>query len=187
MSAAEANRPLDGLVVIDLSQIYNGPYATFLIATGGATVIKIEPPGGEPLRQRGAVGGAALPFAMLNGCKKSVVLDLKSEAGKTALLALVKDADVSSRILRRARWTVSASAPKCSQTINPRLIYASSSGFGSDGPYRELSGDGPHRAGDVRRHEHDRLRGSSAGEGGAGAVRLLRRCASLRRDRDGTL
>src|SRR5262245_16005134 len=94
MSAAEANRPLDGLVVIDLSQIYNGPYATFLLATGGATVIKIEPPGGEPLRRRGAVGGAALPFAMLNGCKKSVVLDLKSEAGKAALLALVKDADV---------------------------------------------------------------------------------------------
>jgi CoA:oxalate CoA-transferase len=44
--------PLDGVVVIDLSQIYNGPYATFLLATSGATVIKVEPPGGESLRRR---------------------------------------------------------------------------------------------------------------------------------------
>lgn len=69
---------LEGVTVVDLGQIYNGPYATFLMATAGARVIKIEPPGGEPLRKRGAVGGAALPFAMLNACKEFVVLDLKS-------------------------------------------------------------------------------------------------------------
>jgi CoA:oxalate CoA-transferase len=136
MSAAQASRPLDGLVVIDLSQIYNGPYATFLLATGGATVIKIEPPGGEPLRQRGAVGGAALPFAMLNGCKKSVVLDLKSEAGKAALLALVKDADVIVENFAPGTMDRLGLGAELLQKINPRLIYASSSGFGSDGPYR---------------------------------------------------
>ena len=54
--------PMEGLVVLDLTQIYNGPYATYLMALAGATVIKIEPPGGEPLRRRGAVGGAGLPL-----------------------------------------------------------------------------------------------------------------------------
>lgn len=68
---------LDGIKVVDLSQIYDGPYATYLLALGGAEVVKIEPPGGEPLRRRAALGGAALPFAMLNGCKQSVVLDLR--------------------------------------------------------------------------------------------------------------
>ena len=55
-------QPLHGVVVVDLSQIYNGPYATFLLAAAGATVIKVEPPGGEPLRRRGVVGGAAHAF-----------------------------------------------------------------------------------------------------------------------------
>jgi formyl-CoA transferase len=127
---------LDGVVIIDLSQIYNGPYATFLLATGGATVIKIEPPSGEPLRQRGVVGGAALPFAMLNGCKKSVVLDLKSEAGKQALLALVKDADVVVENFAPGTMDRLGLGADLLQELNPRLIYASSSGFGSDGPYR---------------------------------------------------
>ena len=49
--------PLDGIVVVDLTQIYNGPYATCLLAQAGARVVKIEPPGGEPLRRRGVVGG----------------------------------------------------------------------------------------------------------------------------------
>src|SRR5437868_4567990 len=86
--------PMEGLVVLDLSQIYNGPYATYLMALAGARVIKVEPPGGEPLRRRGSVGGAALPFAMLNGCKESIVIDLKSATGLNALLALADQADV---------------------------------------------------------------------------------------------
>src|SRR3546814_17481509 len=74
--------PMQGIVVVDLSQIYNGPYATFLMAAAGATVIKVEPPGGESLRRRSVVGGAALPFAMLNGCKQSIAIDLTSAAGQ---------------------------------------------------------------------------------------------------------
>ena len=73
--------PLQGIRVIDLSQIYNGPYATYLLALAGAEVIKIEPPAGA-LRRRGVVGGAALP-AMLNGAKVDLA-DLKSELGKKA-------------------------------------------------------------------------------------------------------
>jgi formyl-CoA transferase len=131
-----ARQPLDGVVVIDLSQIYNGPYATFLMAAAGATVIKIEPPGGEPLRRRGVVGGAALPFAMLNACKQCVVLDLKAEEGKAALRDLVRDADVLVENFAPGAMERLGLGPDVLQALNPRLIYASSSGFGSDGPYR---------------------------------------------------
>ncbi len=129
--------PLDGITVIDLSQIYNGPYATFLLATAGASVIKIEPPGGESLRRRGVVGGAALPFAMLNGCKDSLMLNLKAEAGKQVLRDLVLTADVLVENFApgvMARLGLGADAL---QALNPRLIYAQSSGFGSSGPYRD--------------------------------------------------
>jgi CoA:oxalate CoA-transferase len=135
-AAMPARQPLDGIVVIDLSQIYNGPYATFLMAAAGATVIKVEPPGGEPLRRRGVVGGAALPFAMLNGMKQSVVLDLKSEDGKGALKDLVRTADVLVENYAPGTMVRLGLSAETLQALNPRLIYASSSGFGSDGPYR---------------------------------------------------
>ena len=86
--------PLAGITVVDLSQIYNGPYATFLMAQAGAEVIKVEPKGGEHLRRRGVVGGAALPFAMLNANKRSVSLDLKNPQGRDLLIEMIKRADV---------------------------------------------------------------------------------------------
>lgn len=131
-----AHQPLAGITVIDLSQIYNGPYATFLMAAAGARVIKVEPPGGEPLRKRGVVGGAALPFAMLNGNKDAIVLDLKTPEGLAALTELVRGADVLVENFApgtTARLGIDADAM---QAVNPRLIYASSTGFGVDGPYR---------------------------------------------------
>ena len=129
--------PLDGVTVLDLSQIYNGPYATFLLATAGADVIKVEPPGGESLRRRGVVGGAALPFAMLNGCKSSLVLNLKTEDGKTILRDLARTADVL--VENFAPGVMERLGLGCAalQAANPRLIYAQSSGFGSTGPYRD--------------------------------------------------
>jgi CoA:oxalate CoA-transferase len=69
--------PLTGVTVIDLSHVYNGPYATFLMALAGARVIKVEPRGGEHLRSRGDAGGAAMAFAMLNSNKESLTLNLK--------------------------------------------------------------------------------------------------------------
>jgi crotonobetainyl-CoA:carnitine CoA-transferase CaiB-like acyl-CoA transferase len=129
--------PLDGVVVIDLGQIYNGPYATFLLAMAGARIIKIEPRDGEHLRRRGVVGGAALPFAMLNSNKQSVTLDLKSERGRELLIEMVRRGDV----------LVENFAPGVMERLglgsdrllaeNPRLIYASGSGYGSTGPYRD--------------------------------------------------
>ena len=134
---ASTAQPFDGVVVVDLSQIYNGPYATFLMAAAGATVIKVEPPAGEPLRRRSVVGGAALPFAMLNGCKQSIALDLKSDAGKAALIGLIKDADVLVENFAPGTMARLGLGADTLQAINPRLIYAASSGFGSDGPYRD--------------------------------------------------
>ena len=128
--------PLQDLVVIDLSQIYNGPYATYLMALAGARVVKIEPPGGESLRRRGEVGGAALPFAMLNGCKASLVLDLKSDDGKEALLALAATADVLVENFAPGVMDRLGLGAERLMASNPRLIYASSSGYGRDGPYK---------------------------------------------------
>ena len=73
------DHPLTGIRVLDLTQIYNGPYATFLMAMAGADVIKVEPPGGEHLRRRNARGGALYPFKMLNPNKRSILLDLKND------------------------------------------------------------------------------------------------------------
>ena len=83
------------------------------------------------------VGGAALPFAMLNGCKQSLALDLKSEAGKDVLRSLVGGADIL--VENFAPGVMERLGLGCAalQAINPRLIYAQSSGFGSTGPYRD--------------------------------------------------
>jgi formyl-CoA transferase len=137
VSDAAAGQPLQGIVVLDLSQIYNGPYATFLMAAAGARVIKVEPPTGEPLRRRSVVGGAALPFAMLNGGKQSIVLDLKTESGRAALMGLASGADVLVENFAPGVMARLGLGADVLQAANPRLIYASSSGFGSDGPYRD--------------------------------------------------
>ncbi len=138
-STPGSNRPLpfEGVSVVDLSQIYNGPYATYMMALAGADVIKIEPPGGEHLRRRGAVGGAALPFAMLNGCKRSVVLDLKTADGLAGLHALVAKADVLVENFAPGTMDRLGAGAETLLKLNPRLIYAASSGYGSSGPYRD--------------------------------------------------
>ena len=84
----------DGVRVLELGQIYNGPYCGLLLAQLGADVIKIEPPGGEQLRFRSHQPVESHEFVMLNSNKRSVVLDLKTDAGRQALLDLVDTADV---------------------------------------------------------------------------------------------
>ncbi|MFI4936455.1 MAG: CoA transferase, partial [Caulobacterales bacterium] len=80
--------PLAGVTVIDLGQVYQGPYAAFLMAKAGARVIKVEPRHGEPLRAREAVGGgASLPLAMLNSNKRAITLNLKTPRGVELLKA----------------------------------------------------------------------------------------------------
>lgn len=128
--------PLEGLTVLDLTQIYNGPYATFLMAMGGANVIKVEPRTGENLRSRGDLGGVAYPFAMLNSNKKPVTLNLKTEAGKELLREMVRKADILIENFAPGVMDRLGLGAEALLKINPRLIYGSSSGYGSDGPYR---------------------------------------------------
>lgn len=132
------NFPLDGLLVLDLGQVYQGPYATYLMAKAGATVIKIEPPGGEPVRQREAISnGSGVPFALLNGHKQCITLDLKSDSGKAILKRLAEKADVllenyAPGVMDRlgVGWEVL-------HALNPRLVYASGTGYGLSGPDRD--------------------------------------------------
>lgn len=128
--------PLSRIVVLDLTQIYNGPYATFLMALAGADIIKIEPAGGENLRSRGDLGGVTYPFAMLNANKKPVTLNLKAEAGKALFREMVAKADIVVENFAPGVMDRLGIGAAALQAINPRLIYGSSSGYGSDGPYR---------------------------------------------------
>ena len=126
-----------GIVVLDLTQIYNGPYATFLLARGGATVIKVEPPGGENLRKRTRRDGVSDPFVALNANKRSIVLDLKNEAGRALLLELARDADVIVENYAPGVMDRLGLGRDALLGVNPRLVIASGSGYGSTGPYRD--------------------------------------------------
>ena len=137
MFTPTAGYPLAGITVIDLSHVYNGPYATFLMAMAGASVIKVEPFHGEHLRSRGDMGGAALPFAMLNSNKKPVTLNLKSEKGRDLLREMVKRADILVENFAPGVMDRLGIGAAELHEINPRLIYGSSSGYGKDGPYRD--------------------------------------------------
>ncbi len=129
--------PLDGVTVIDFGQIYNGPYATFLMAMAGARVIKVEPKGGENMRRRGAVGGAMVPFAMLNSNKEFVTLDLKAEGGRALAERMVGKADVVLENFAPGVMDRLGLGPDRLMTLNARLIYAAGTGYGWSGPYRD--------------------------------------------------
>lgn len=133
-----SGRPLEGVTVIDLGQIYNGPYATFLMAMAGARVIKIEPPGGEKMRRRGAVGGAMLPFAMLNSNKEFVTLNLKSPDGVALLKKMLAKADVLLENFAPGAMDRLGLGYDVVRAINPGIIYASGTGYGSFGPSKDM-------------------------------------------------
>jgi len=130
--------PLDGVIVIDLGQVYQGPYAGFLMAQAGATVIKVEPPNGEPVRHRARISkGNAVPFAMLNANKRNISLNLKSPDGVRVLKELAAKADVlienyAPGVLDRLGVGYAALS-----AVNPRLIYGSATGYGLSGPSRD--------------------------------------------------
>ncbi len=130
--------PLAGITVVDLGQVYQGPYATLLMAKAGAEIIKVEPLAGEPLRHRIAVGrGASFPFAMLNSNKRSVTLNLKSERGRLLLVEMAKRADVLLENFAPGVLDRLGVGWQALSAVNPRLIYASGSGFGLSGPDRD--------------------------------------------------
>jgi len=130
--------PLAGLVVIDFGQIFQGPYASLLLAKGGADVIKIEPLSGEPLRRRAAPGkSATLPFAMLNQNKRAVTLNLKHKRGRELLFEMVRRADVLLENFSPGTMDDLGIGWSVLREINSRLIYATGTGFGISGPDRD--------------------------------------------------
>ncbi|MBC8074243.1 MAG: CoA transferase [Deltaproteobacteria bacterium] len=121
--------PLEGVRVLDFTQNLPGPYATLVMASLGAEVIKVEPPGGDTAR--------AMPslFGIVNAGKRSIVLDLKQHDAATIIAGLVRDTDVLVEGFRpgvMARLGCDAAAARA---INPRLVYCSISGYGQHGPY----------------------------------------------------
>ena len=127
--------PLSGVRVLDLGHVFQGPYASFLMAMAGADVIKIEPPRGDMSRKRARDGD--YPFRALNGCKRGIVLNLKTERGKEILLELGRKADVLVENFAPAVMPRLGLGANVFMQANPRLIYASASGFGSTGPYAD--------------------------------------------------
>ena len=137
-------QPLAGLRVLDITQVMAGPFCCMLLGDMGADVIKIEPPGvGDSTRQSMGFrmkGSDSPGFLALNRNKRSISLDLKTAAGRETLHALVKTADV---LVENARPGVAERLGMDYATlraINPRLIYASISGFGQTGPWAQRPG-----------------------------------------------
>ncbi|MCP3992164.1 MAG: CoA transferase [Actinomycetia bacterium] len=121
--------PLDGVTVLDLGQIYQGPYAGFMLAMAGARVIKVEQRRGEPLRAR----GPSLPYAMLNSSKETVTVDLKRPEGVTLVHRLAAKADVV--LVNYAPGVPERLGIGYEDLLeaNQRLIYAHATGFGLEG------------------------------------------------------
>jgi crotonobetainyl-CoA:carnitine CoA-transferase CaiB-like acyl-CoA transferase len=130
--------PLAGVVVLDLGRIYQGPWAGFLCAAAGADVIKIESPGGDPIRSRGASGRTTVPFIVMNSCKRSVTLDLKRDEGKALFLRLVERADVVLENFTPGVMERLGLGPDVLFEANPTLVYAAATGYGTSGPDRDL-------------------------------------------------
>ena len=132
-----SNTPLSGYTILDLTQFYQGPYATFMLAKAGADVIKIEPPGGESLRLMAPPGKeTSMPVAMLNANKRGVTLNLKADKGKEILRKLVLKADALVENYAPGVMDRLGVGFSVLHEINPRMVYASATGFGLSGPDR---------------------------------------------------
>ncbi len=125
--------PLNGVTVTDLTHAFSGPFCTQQLQLLGANVIKVEPPGtGDDFRERQAA------FIALNAGKRSVVLDLKTDDGMTALRKLVLRSDVLVENYRPGVTDKLGISWETLRDVNPRLIYCSISGFGQRGPLRDF-------------------------------------------------
>ena len=125
---------LTGVRVLDLSIWRPGPYATQLLVEMGADVVKVEPPGGDPMRVFPAL------FAVLNAGKRSAAVDLKTDAGRAAVLERARDADAVVEGYRPgvvARLGVDAAGV---HRVNPSVVYCSISGYGKHGPLTDVPG-----------------------------------------------
>ena len=137
---------LDGIKVLDFTQVYSGPYCSMLLKELGADIIKVERPGSGDLTRNdvphteGLEGGV---FINLNRGKQSITLDLKSEKGRNICRALAKKVDVLVENFSPGTMTKLGLDSQELCKLNPRLIYASISAYGQTGPMREYPGFDP--------------------------------------------
>jgi crotonobetainyl-CoA:carnitine CoA-transferase CaiB-like acyl-CoA transferase len=137
-----SNPPLTGVTVLEVGAFMAAPYATMQLADLGARVLKVEnPDGGDPVRGTGPfIDGESSPFVRLNRNKESVTLNLKSEHDNAAFRKLVRQADVLVENLRPGAMSRLGLDYATLRRENPRLICASASGWGQDGPLAHLPG-----------------------------------------------
>jgi CoA:oxalate CoA-transferase len=133
------NGPLGGLTVLDLTHMLAGPYCTWILGSLGADVVKVERPGhGDHTRSLApTLDGESLYFLSVNRNKRSLTLDLKAADGKRIFRELAERADVLVENNRPGVMTRLGLDYAALAAVNPRLVYASISGFGQTGPYRE--------------------------------------------------
>jgi crotonobetainyl-CoA:carnitine CoA-transferase CaiB-like acyl-CoA transferase len=138
VSQSDPAQPLRGIRVLDLSAVLSGPMCTALLADQGAEVIKVEPPGGDLSRRIGPAKGAmSAMFITANRGKRSIVLDLKRASHLEVLRGLARRADVLVENFRPGAMLRLGLDHATLATDNPRLIYASITGFGQSGPYAD--------------------------------------------------
>ena len=139
-------QPLDDLRVLDLTHYYNGPYATMLLSYLGAEVIKVETPGpGDSGRAvlRGAEQPVGFPFALLNSNKRSITLNLKSAEGRDLFKRMVPKADIVVENFAAGTMDRMGLGYEVLRELHPRLIYATSTGYGLTGPKRDIAAFDP--------------------------------------------
>ena len=132
--------PLDGIRVVDLTSMVSGPLATMMLGDQGADVIKVEAPNAGGDHTRGAAnrrGGMSASFLHNNRNKRSVVLDLKADAGRAALLRIAASADVFVQNFRPGVVERLGIGEDAIRAVAPKVIYVSMSGFGEVGPYAQ--------------------------------------------------
>ena len=129
--------PLDGIRIIDLTAMLAGPWATMILGDQGADVIKVEAPGrGDHTRSLGhRANGLPANFLNINRSKRSVTIDLKTEAGRGLLLDLARDADVLVQNFRPGVVERLGVGEADIRAVAPNIVYVSISGFGEKGPY----------------------------------------------------
>jgi CoA:oxalate CoA-transferase len=128
--------PFSGVLIVDLTHVLNGPFGTTFMNDLGARVIKVEPPGhGDDTRTYGPfIKDQSLYFSFVNRGKESIVLNLKDETDRAVFLEIVKKADVLTENYRPGTMARLGFSYEELSKINPRLIFAASSGFGQTGP-----------------------------------------------------
>ncbi len=143
MQKSERKLPLQGIRVIDFSQILAGPFCTMLLADMGADVVKVEKPnGGDDTRRYGPpfIEGESAAFLTLNRNKRSIVLDLKSEQGLGVVRRMLADADVMLHNFRPGVVERMGLGYADVSALNPAIVYCAVSGFGATGPYSQRAG-----------------------------------------------